>query len=157
MPVAIALDRTHYWKHQGVAEDFGELRIHDFMALRDGGLRLDAEEVEHFGRGGGGVMVLNFANPLCFLPSAEDAHECVSRIAAWNSAHAAQEITVCVDGPYDDFDGAEGCRFVGMLLEAGVTTSYIHPRTKEQFATGSRGGEVFCNNPAVRQLFNAYK
>jgi len=44
-----------------------------------------------------------------------------------------------------------------MLLKAGVTTSYIHARTKEEFATGSRGGEVLCNNPAVRQLFNAYK
>jgi len=156
-PVTIAIDRTHYWKHQGVGEDFGKIEIYDFMVFREGSLHLDAKEAQRLGRDGGGIMVLNFANPLCFLPSAEEAHQFALEVAEWNNANPSQEITVCVDGPYDDFDGPEGYRFVSMLLKAGVTTSYIHARTKEEFATGSRGGEVLCNNPAVRQLFNAYK
>lgn len=155
--VAIAMDRTHYWKHQGVAQDFGNVQIFDFMVLRDGALHLDAAEACRFGQGGGGVMVLNFANPLCFLPSADEALNFASEVAVWNAANPLQEITICVDGPYDDFDGPEGYRFVSLLLKAGVSTSYIHARTKEEFATGSRGGEVLCNNPAVRQIFNAYK
>lgn len=156
-PVTIAIDRTHYWKHQGVGEDFGKVEIYDFMVFREGSLYLDAKEAQRFGRDGGGIMVLNFANPLCFLPSAEEAQQFAFQVAEWNSANISQEITVCVDGPYDDFDGPEGYRFASMLMKAGVTTSYIHARTKEEFATGSRGGEVLCNNPAVRQLFNAYK
>lgn len=159
--VSVGLDRTHYWKHQGVAEDFGRVKIYDFMVCREerknDGLHLDAAEALRFGREGGGIMVLNFANPLCFLPSAEDAENFVSAVFEWNLANSDAEITVCVDGPYDDFDGADGYRFVSLLMKAGVTTSYIHARTKEEFATGGRGGEVLCNNPAVRQLFNAYK
>jgi len=155
--VTIALDRTHYWKHQGVAEDVGKIHIYDFMTYQEDGLHLNMAEVQRFGTEGGGIMVLNFANPLCFLPSAEEASSFVSEVAKWNSTNPSQEITVCIDGPYDDFDGADGYRFVSKMLEAGVTTSYIHARTKEEFATGGRGGEVFCNNPIIRQLFNAYK
>lgn len=157
IPVTVAMDRTHYWKHQGVGENFGDVKIYDFMALREGAVHLDAAEVQRFGRDGGGTMVLNLANPLCFLPSAAEAEAFVSQIADWNCANPSHEITVCVDGPYDDFDGIEGYRFVSLMLKAGVTTSYIHARTKEEFATGGRGGEVLCNNPLVRQLFNAYK
>jgi aspartate/methionine/tyrosine aminotransferase len=102
-------------------------------------------------------MMLNFGNPLCFLPSADEAWKFASEVAEWNRINPTREITVCVDGAYDDLFGPEGYRFVGFLLQAGVTTTYIHPRTKEEFATGSRGGEVLCNNPAVRQLFNAFK
>mmetsp|Transcript_39884 Transcript_39884/g.70153 ORF Transcript_39884/g.70153 Transcript_39884/m.70153 type:complete len:502 (+) Transcript_39884:80-1585(+) len=156
-PVTIAMDRTHYWKHQGVAEDFGEVQIYNFLALQEGSLHLNANEAQRLGRDGGGIMLLNFANPFCFLPSTEESQQFAAAVAEWNNANPSQEITVCLDGPYDDFDGPEGYRFASLLLKAGVTTSYIHARTKEEFATGSRGGEVLCNNPAIRQLFNAYK
>jgi aspartate/methionine/tyrosine aminotransferase len=154
----IAIDRTHYWKHQGVGEDLGRVVVYDFMKVSDRGtLRLDASEVDRFGASDGGVMVLNFGNPAAFLPSKEDATDFVLSIKNWNAKNPEKQITVIVDGPYDDFDGTEGYRFPSLLFKAGVVTSYSHARTKEEFATGSRLGEVISNHPVIRDIFDGYK
>jgi hypothetical protein len=155
--IAVALDRVHYWKHQGVAADFGIVKVYDFTSLHNGRLFLDASEALRFGHDGGGVLVVNFANPLAFCPSAEEAESFVRTVAEWNAANPCSIISAVVDGPYDDFDGPAGYRFTSKLLSHGVPTSYVHARAKEEFGTGSRAGEVLTNVPAIRQLFNGYK
>lgn len=184
--VVVGIDRTAYWKHAGVGNDVARIVRASFMTLRrrgpssdsdDGASDAGAEDCRPVDEGqlemclnvsavrafaqqcGGGVLVLNFANPTCFLPSSSDSAAFVGAIVEWNRTHGRdQQLTVIVDGPYDDFDDdGAGYRFVSLLFRSGVTTSYAHARTKEELATGGRCGEVLCNNPLVRQLFTDYK
>ena len=159
----VAMDTCHYWKHQGVGADAGKVKVYGFMRLEEtegeAKLVLDASAVAEFGLDGGGVLMVNFGNPCNFLPTGEESQRFAKTIVDWNEQHPESLISVVIDSPYDDFDYEDnrGYFFASALLTAGVTTSYCHARTKEEFATGSRLGEVLSNHPFVRAAFTDYK
>ena len=161
--VNVAVDVCHYWKHQGVGVDMGTVKVYAFMRVQGEGsdtcLMLDSHAVREFGEDGGGVLMINFGNPCNFLPRKEDAEEFAAAIVSWNVDNPSRRISVVIDSPYDDFDYEDnrGYRFASILFKAGVTTSYCHARTKEEFATGSRLGEVLSNHPYIRAAFTDYK
>ncbi|RAP29472.1 hypothetical protein DID78_03700 [Candidatus Marinamargulisbacteria bacterium SCGC AG-343-D04] len=155
----MSVDQTHYWKHIDIANSLGVTSTsYDFVVRGDDNyLHLNTDAVNAFGKTGGGVIVLNFGNPFSYSPNKADSGAFIKCIEDWNEANPEKQISVVLDGAYDGFQQADGFTFPSLLLKSKVPSTYVHPRTKEGFATGSRLGDVATNCDDIHEMCVANK
>jgi len=149
-----------YWKHTDALSvtgiSFQEISLVELDSTTSQ-LSFNWDALDRFFESGGTTLVLNFGNPLSFLPSSDDTHRFLD-VLTRHSSRVDQSVSLILDGPYDGlYKNDEGYQLPKALLKCDIPFTYIHPRTKLYLGTGSRWGEVVSNVPEITRSIVSLK